>query len=116
MPVDPNASTETYAASNKKHKDCPALEYNDVKVLISREFEKRDNKYETQRGIYTKLGVAIIPLVITFFVYTANLDKRITMLESQNSVIIEMKEDIRTISSRLHSIELLLARERLGEK
>ena len=112
-------STDSYEVKSKyksalcEFDRCPALDQNDIKVLISREFEKRESKYETQKSIWTKLGTILLPSIISFFIYTANLDKRIAMLESQNYVIIEMRKEIKEISSRLHSIEILLARNNI---
>lgn len=108
MSLDPTKSTETI----KRNHEC-IFSLNDFKALVHREIDKREVRYETQRSTWFKLLLVFIPFIVGFFIWTANLDKRVTIMEQNNIVIRELRKEIREINLRLHNIELILAREGL---
>ena len=97
MPTDKDfANAETDRIERNKN----SLGVNDVKVIVNREIDKRGSNKE----VYTKIGLVLIPIIIGFFVWLANLNTRVVVIENQAEVNREIRLDIRTIKEEVVNI------------
>lgn len=111
-------STDNYEAANKKpkrytpaacgfdqcHFDNEGLDRNEIKLLIRKELDNWDKNHETKSGLWVKLGMTLIPIIITFFIFMSQLNTRVYLLENQNKINDEMKLDIRAIRDEVREI------------
>lgn len=70
--------------------------------------------------VYIRLGMFIVPLCITFFIYVTSLERRITLNESKiegvNVILVEIKSELSAIRKDIQEIrERLVKIEARGE-
>jgi hypothetical protein len=65
-----------------------------------------------------KIAVAcftfIAPIAISFFIWIAGMDKRLTIVEEKQNTIVEMRDDIKQMGKELNDIKLQLAKMNRG--
>lgn len=106
--VDPSTETENNFRKHEKKVYSEA----ELRYMIGSEIHKRT---ESKTVLWSKLGFALIPFIIAFFLWASSLHHRVVTLEQNQAVIVELRREIREINLRLHSIELILARRGLDE-
>lgn len=72
--------------------------------------DKKQNWFDSQMlKVATSCFVFIAPIAISFFVWIASLDKRLTIVEEKQSIIVEMRDDIKKMREELVGIKIQLA-------
>lgn len=65
---------------------------------------------KSETSFWIKLGMFIVPFIISFFVWVSGLDKRVSLVESKQSEITELKEQVREMKEELVNLRIQIER------
>lgn len=97
--------------------DDTQVSYPNIDPNVKNYVNKKISEENTSKTrLWAQLGFVLIPIVISFFVWVANVDKRVSILEQKQESYQEMKDDIKVIKEQLQKLNLKLARAGIGEE